>query len=36
MQQIRKDGEKVKVDIEILEKERGFYQNNFYLFAQGN
>lgn len=36
MQQIIKDGEKLKVDIEILEKERGFYQNNFYLFAQGN
>lgn len=36
MQQIIKDGEKLRLDVEILEQERGFYQNNFYRFAQGN
>ena len=36
MQQIVKDGEKLKMELEVLEKERGFYQNQFYMFAQGS
>ena len=36
MQQIVKDGEKLKMALEVLEKERGFYQNQFFMFAQGS